>query len=349
MGLETLTTIRLTPLQIGIIAAVGVAGLIGWLTIPKALKFDPRGTIDLSGKVVLITGGSAGIGKVNVRQFAELGAKVYVIARNRDKTERVIEEIKARTGNKNIFFINGDLDKLETISAAAKEFLAKESKLHILVCNAGSGGRNKNWTSNGFEVLFGQNYLAHFLLTIRLLDCLKTTANSLKNTPGAVRIVNVSSAISARGASLIDFTSLVQKNNDPNDIEPFFTTDFSSYGRSKLCQVLSTIKLSQVLKDSGISAYSLHPGVVASDIWNIALDRVGIQAAFIFTLKSFVMITEEQGSLTTLYCSVSKNVANQSGLYYSKCTVRENKNKAIKNQAQIDELWEKSMEWIKNY
>ncbi|KAJ3086925.1 Retinol dehydrogenase 12, partial [Physocladia obscura] len=294
-----------TPLQIGIAATVGVVGFV-WLSLPKVRKFDPRETVNLSEKVVLITGGSAGIGKVNVRKFAELGAKVYVIARNKEKTEAIIEKIKTETKNNDLFFIYGDLDKLETITDAAKEFLSKESNLHILVCNAGSGTRNRQWTSNGFELLFGQ-------------------------APGSVRIVNVSSIASQNEAESTDFLSLVQTNTEPTanqiDSRPGGSLDFPAYSRSKLFQVLSTIKLSQILKGTGVSVYVLHPGVVASDIYNPVLKRGGFTAAAFTVLKKLTFITEEQGSLTTLYCSVSKDVAEQSGLYYDNCAVAKTKTK----------------------
>ncbi|KAJ3140869.1 Retinol dehydrogenase 12 [Physocladia obscura] len=320
--------------------------------MPKVREFNPHGTIDLSGKVVLITGGSAGIGKVNVRQFAELGAKVYVVARNKEKTQAVVDEVRFKTGNKNVFFVYGELDKLESVKAAGKAFLEKENRLHILVCNAGTGSRTKVWTSDGFEVLFGQNYLAHVMLLRILLDCLKETANSLNNVQGCVRIVNVSSRASdfPGAPSKIDFDYLVKKGDSdsrqlPDDRKTIVIPDYSV---SKLCQVLQTIKLSEVLKGTGISAYSLHPGMVQTGGYDKIYSQGGIKA-LIYRALQFQMINEEDGSLTTLYCAVSNEAANDSGLFYENCAAAVNNNKAVKDRAQIEKLWTKSFEWTESF
>ncbi|KAJ3088140.1 Retinol dehydrogenase 12 [Physocladia obscura] len=320
--------------------------------MPKVREFNPQGTIDLSEKVVLVTGGSAGIGKVNVRQFAELGAKVYVVARNKEKTQAVLDEFKRKTGNNNVFFIHGDLDHLESMKAAAKAFLEKENRLHILVCNAGIATRSKVWTSDGFEIFFGQNYLAHVMLLRILLDCLKETANSLNNVQGCVRIVNVSSSASdfPGSPSTIDFDYLVKKGDSdsrqlPDDRKTIVIPDYSV---SKLSQVLQTIKLSEVLKGTGISVYSLHPGMVQTAVYDGIFSQGGIKA-LIYRALQFQMITEEEGSLTTLYCAVSNEVSNDSGLFYDNCAVAVNSNKAVKDRAQIEKLWTKSFEWTDSF
>ncbi|KAJ3111069.1 hypothetical protein HK100_002822 [Physocladia obscura] len=313
-------------------------------------NYKPHETISLVGKVVLITGGSAGIGKVNVRQFAELGAKVYVVARNKEKTLTVLKNVAETTGNEQLFFLYGDLDSLNSIKQAATEFLKRENRLHILVCNAGAGTTGKPWTSDGFESKFGQNYLAHFLLTNLLLECLKKTAASLQNVSGSVRIINVSSDVSEVASSKFDFSSL-QKPADTvtTTLSPRTLVEFTQYGRSKLCQVLATIKMAQILTGTGISVYAVHPGAIASDFYNPMLERGGIVGFATRIFKNIGTITEEEGSLTTLYCAVSDKVANESGLFYDDCERRKNKSKAVEDLDLIEELWEKSCEWTKGY
>ncbi|KAJ3206581.1 hypothetical protein HDU82_004425 [Entophlyctis luteolus] len=314
----------------------------GWFANFTSHKFSIADASDMKGKVVLITGGSSGIGKVNVRQFAELGAKVYVVGRNKEKTVAVIEAAKASSKNPEIFFILGDMDSLASIRAAAQEFLSMETKLHVLICNAGTVSRPKLWTEDGFEILFGQNYLSHVLLTTLLLPCMKETAKSLGNVPGCVRIVNLSSVLGESASPTIDMASL-RKTSRPS-ISESDTESFSLYGRAKLCQMLGTIKLAQTLANDGISVYALHPGVVASGIWNA---KGSLLTVALNLWKNTFMISEEDGSLTTLFCATSAKVAAETGLYYDKCASRPFKNKAVENQPLIDELWTNSLEWIK--
>ncbi|KAI8620444.1 retinol dehydrogenase 12, like-protein, partial [Chytriomyces sp. MP71] len=304
-------------------------------------------------QTVLVTGGSAGIGRINVRQFAALGAKVYVLGRNRGKTERVIDSIKKETGSQSIFFIPFDGNDLKSVADAANMFLKKESILNILVCNAGAATPAQPSNKDGFETLWCTNYLSHFLLTHLLLDTLKRTAKLQGNTPGCVRIINVSSMASEALAPL-DWSTI----HNPSNPALLNVPQFTAYARSKLAQVLSTIHLARLLNGTNIAVHSLHPGAVTTDIWTPTLEKGAradagwldrVSAVGVAAWKSTFMITEEQGSLTTLYCATAKEAGVQSGAFFDDCRARRNLNGAVSNDALIEALFEKSMEWVKPY
>ena len=189
----------------------------------------------------------------------------------------------------------------------------------MLVNNAGVGGQ-RGLTADGFEQHFGVNHLGHFALTQLLLDRLVASG------PGA-RVVNVSSEAhySAPG---IDFAAVRRR-----------TATFAGareYAVSKLCNVLFTQELARRLAETGVTAYALHPGVVASDIWR----RVPRLARPFITRR---MLTTEQGAVTSVHCATSPAVAAESGLFYDKCAVKEPSAAATAQLAGL--LWKHSEEW----
>jgi NAD(P)-dependent dehydrogenase (short-subunit alcohol dehydrogenase family) len=168
------------------------------------------------------------------------------------------------------------------------------------------------------------NYLSHFLLTELLLPVLKSSAPS--------RIVNVSSKAHFHG-----------KKYDFDDLKKSISTTgiMSAYGNSKLANALHAKKLSQLLKDTGVTSYSLHPGVVATDVWRHI-------PSMIQTFIKFFMLSEEKGAMTQLYCATEPSIANESGLYYDDCKVV-TPNSLVLDQVYMDEFWNKSLELIKDY
>ncbi|KAI8811815.1 hypothetical protein BJ742DRAFT_795606 [Cladochytrium replicatum] len=301
----------------------------------------PEGS--LVRKTVIITGGSGGIGKVNVRQFAALGAKnLYVFARNLSKTEAILEEIRKETGNSNIYAVQCNNVSLESVKTAAKTFLDLSAKngeaepvLHLLVCNAGTAASD-GLTENEFESIWQANYLSHFLLTELLLPTLKRTAEKEGRKPGCVRIVNVSSRASL-SPSAISFEEVKTARSRFSHIK--------EYGHSKLAQVIETMSRADELKEFGIGVYSLHPGVVATGIWG----KAGVPWIVDRAFKLF-FLTEEQGSLTTLYCSTSteSDVVTNSGKYFDDCKSAPHNPVAENKQLQAD-LKRTSYEWVKQY
>ncbi|HEV2375398.1 MAG TPA: SDR family oxidoreductase [Streptosporangiaceae bacterium] len=273
---------------------------------------------DLTGQTFLVTGGNTGIGRATVAGLARRGGKVYVAARSEEKTRAAIDAIIAETGNKNLSYLPLDLADLSSVRQCAAQFLALDEPLHVLVNNAGVAGR-RGLTRDGFEMTFGVNHLGHFALTTALLDRLTSS--------GPARVVTVSSDAHYQ-AKGIDFDALQR---------PTVTyVGLREYEVSKLCNVLFTQELARRLDSKSVTAYALHPGVVASDIWR----RVPWPVRPLMKLR---MISNEQGAQTSLYCATSPEAAGVSGRFYDKCREREASKVATPELA--SQLWERSTAW----
>ncbi len=271
------------------------------------------------GRTFLITGGNTGIGLATATALAGQGGRVYIGCRSTAAGEAAAATITTATGSRNVRLLPLDLSSLASVRACAAAFRATGDPLHVLINNAGVGGQ-RGVTADGFELHFGVNHLGHFALTSLLLDRLAASG------PGT-RIVNVSSA-AHYGAPGVDFDAVRR-----------FTASFTGqreYAVSKLCNVLFTQELARRLDGTGPTAYALHPGVVASDIWR----RVPRLARTLITRR---MLSNEQGAVTSLYCATSPLAAGENGLYYDKNAVLEPSSVATPELAAL--LWQRSSEW----
>jgi NAD(P)-dependent dehydrogenase (short-subunit alcohol dehydrogenase family) len=274
---------------------------------------------DLNGKTFLITGANAGIGLATVRAVAARGATVFLAGRSESRTQPVIEQLARQTGNRSLRFLPLDLGDLASVKACAETFLATAEPLHGLINNAGLAGR-RGETASGFELAFGTNYVGPFLLTLLLLERLRSSAPA--------RIVNVSSE-AHRGARGIDFNAVREPTRS--------ATGMREYGVSKLANVLHVQALARRLDGERVTSYALHPGVIASDIWR----RVPWPVRPLIKLR---MGSPEQGARTSVYCATSPEVAQETGRYYEDCRQLEPSRAAT--PALAAELWRRSEAWV---
>lgn len=274
---------------------------------------------DLNGRTFLITGANTGIGYATAEALATRGGRIYLACRSAAKGEAAVAAIKRSTGNDAVALLSLDLADLDSVRACAASYLALGEPLDVLINNAGLGGR-QGVTKQGFELAFGVNHLGHFLLTTALLDRLKGSAPA--------RVVNVSSVLhyAPRG---IDFEALRRRGRG--------IAGLRQYGVSKLCNVLFTQELARRLDGTGVTAYAVHPGHVASDIWR----RVPRPVRPLFTSR---MISTTEGARTSLYCATSEEPAGASGRFYDKCAERAPSRVATPELAAA--LWKRSEEWI---
>jgi NAD(P)-dependent dehydrogenase (short-subunit alcohol dehydrogenase family) len=281
---------------------------------------------DMHGRVCLVTGATAGIGRVTALELARMGATVFLACRSVDKARAVADEIAAATSPDRVELLELDLGSFASVRRMAEAFLARDTELHVLVNNAGIAGI-RGLTEDGFELAFGTNHLGHFLLTSLLLDRLRASGSA----SAPARVVTVASRAHYRAKKGIDFEAVRRRTRT--------FSGWPEYQVSKLANVLMSAELARRLgPGSGVHTYALHPGVVASDLWR----RVPWPARAILTRR---MITNEEGAKTSIWCASSEAVANETGLYYDACAPRE-PSALARDPELARELWEKSEGWV---
>lgn len=270
-------------------------------------------------RVCVITGANTGIGRVTALEVARTGARVILACRSESRTRPVIEQIIEQTGNEGVEFLQLDLSDFASVNACADALLARDIPIDLLINNAGLAGV-QGLTRDGFELSFGVNHLGHFLLTLRLLDRIVAS--------GAGRIVIVASRSHVEVRKL-DLDRVQQRTS---------LTGVPEYSVSKLANVVFARSLSRRLKDTSVRVYSLHPGVVASEIWERRIPRP------IARVMGMFMLSVEDGAKTTLHCALSDEAAAETGLYYSRSKPRA-VSKLAMDDALGEELWRRSAEW----
>jgi retinol dehydrogenase 12 len=272
---------------------------------------------DLDGRTFCITGANTGIGRDTALALARRGGRLIVTNRSRDRSQPVLEEL-ADLGPDPVF-VPCDLADLDSVRVAADEIVALDEPIHVLIANAGLAGQ-RGETAQGFELAFGTNHLGHFLLTTMLLPVLRAYA------PARVVVVSSDSHYAPDG---IDFEAVRRPTKS--------VTGMPEYGVSKLANVLFAEELARREDPAQVTSYSVHPGVIASDIWR----RVPWPVRPI--MKRFMKSTEE-GAETTVHCATDPALEEETGRFYVDCARKEPSDAVTPELAA--ELWARSEEWV---
>ncbi|XP_068199952.1 retinol dehydrogenase 12-like [Antennarius striatus] len=273
-------------------------------------------TARLDDRTVIITGANTGIGKETAIDLAKRGAKIIMACRDMEKAQAAMKEVTESSGNQNVVCMKLDLGDTNSIREFAEAINSGEPKVNILINNAGVMSCPFGKTADGFEMQIGINHFGHFLLTYLLIDLIKRSAPA--------RIVNVSSMAHSWGSiNLEDINS--EKSYDKN----------RAYAQSKLANVLFTRSLAKRLEGTGVTTYSLHPGVVQTDLYR---HLPGAQRAVVKLVSPFTK-SSIQGAQTNIYCAVEPSLDNESGGYYSDCAPA-NCSAAGKDDELAQKLWE---------
>ena len=240
------------------------------------------------GKTILITGATDGLGKQVALDLAAGGATVLMHGRSRQKGEATLQEIRKATGNQNLIYYDADLSSLDAVRRLSDEIQADQRRLDMLINNAGIGagsrGDRREKSADSYELRFAVNYLAPFLLTLRLLPLLRQSAPA--------RIINVASV----GQQRIDFDNVM--------LEDVYD-GLRAYRQSKLAQVMFTFDLAEELRDSGITVNSLHPASLMNTKMVLETDYFGRP-----------MTTIEEGAQAVEYLATSSELDGVTGEFF---------------------------------
>jgi NAD(P)-dependent dehydrogenase (short-subunit alcohol dehydrogenase family) len=276
----------------------------------------------IKGKTCLITGANTGIGKATALKIAALDAHIVMVCRNQEKGETAREEIVQKTNNENIELLICDLASLKDVKRFSEEFLENYSSLHVLINNAGVFRMKREESSDGYELTFAVNYLAHFYLTRLLLSLLKKSAPS--------RIINLSSDIHK-------FYKI--KLKDPL-LEKRFRGQ-QAYSNSKTAMVLFTYKLERELKGTKVSVFTVNPGHVRTQLTIEGMPKWYRRISDLIPNHR----TVDQATISSVYAASSNELEGQTGKYLTEYeeTRTARMTKQIENQ---DYLWELSEKLI---
>jgi NAD(P)-dependent dehydrogenase (short-subunit alcohol dehydrogenase family) len=275
----------------------------------------------MKNKVVIITGSNKGIGKEAAKEIAKLGAKVYMACRSLDSANQVRDEIINETGNQNVFVRHLDLASVDSIISFAEQFKKKESKLDVLINNAGLWTKTKKLTNINVEQTFAVNVLGHQLLTQLLLDELKNAAPS--------RIINTASHYA--GGLDIDDINFDKRNYN----------ETLAYKQAKQVNRMLTREWARRLEKDNISVYSMTPGFVPSTELFREQNAVGK-----FLIKVFSLIegrTIEEGADTLVWLASAEIIDGSSGGFFNQ---RKEEKCKFNNPTDEKKLWDKCEEYL---
>jgi NAD(P)-dependent dehydrogenase (short-subunit alcohol dehydrogenase family) len=302
------------------------------LLMDKPTALDVVDGVDLTGKTCVITGASAGLGREAARALAATGAHVVLAARNAAALEETQQWLREDVPDAKTSAVRLDLTSLVSVRAAAKAIQDFAPVIDVLMNNAGVMFTPFGRTADGFEMQFGTNHLGHFELT-RLL------------TPQLV---------AAEGARIVILSSEGHRMADVDLDDPNWERreydKFAAYGASKTANVLHMVELDRRLRYSGVRAYSVHPGVVATslarhmtrdDFDNLSqLAPAGPGTKTTDVRRDFTM--PEHGAATQVWAAVSQELADVGSVYLANCRIRDNVAPYALDKDRAMALWELS-------
>jgi NAD(P)-dependent dehydrogenase (short-subunit alcohol dehydrogenase family) len=252
-------------------------------------------TRPMRGKTVVITGATSGIGAVAARCLAEQGARIVIVARDRERAQQTLRALRTANAAAAHRAHFADLSRLCDMKRVAAEIAAAEPRIDVLVNNAGTIVARNQRTEDDLEVMFATNHMSYFVITNLLLERLRAAG-------GGARIVSTASRAHQRGR--LDFEHLQDQQGA------------RGYGTTKLCNILFTRELARRIAGTGVTANCLHPGFVATRFGDSAGGpiRVGIAIA-----KRLFALSPEEGAKTLVYLASSPEVEGRSGGYYRDC------------------------------
>ncbi|CEL11337.1 Putative Dehydrogenase with different specificitie [Aspergillus calidoustus] len=295
------------------------------------VSFRPERDIpDLSGKVVLVTGGNAGLGKETIRQLLQHDpAHIFLAARSEQKAKAALDELKASApdGNTTLTWLPLDLSSTTSVRDAAATFKAQSHRLDILILNAGVMSLPPGETDLGHEIQLGTNHTGHFLLTTLLLSTLLRTAEEEPDSD--VRVVSLSSIghnLAPTFDTILDQEKLKRCNTH------------ARYGASKVANILFAAELAR--RYPSITSVSVHPGLIATDLYGPIGKRNPV-AALGSRVLGAVGTQVDAGARNQLWAAAGATKDELvNGAYYVPVGIRKGFNPYVRSEEMGRELWE---------
>jgi len=263
--------------------------------------------VDLSGKRILVTGASAGLGLETTRALAARGASVTMAVRDLGKASAAMQQLLDDVPRADLELRLLDLADLASVRSFAEGFLEDHDRLDLLIANAGIMACPQGTTVDGFELQFGTNHLGHFLLITRLLPALIAA--------GGARVVLLSSAGHRFGDVDLDDPGFEHQPYDP----------WVAYGRAKTANILCAVGLDERHRNQGVRAFAVHPGGIQTELGRhltseslqVLMDRLAAAP------QETVWKTVPQGAATSVYAATSPDLDGLGGLYLEDCHIAE--------------------------
>ncbi|KAK5944769.1 hypothetical protein PMZ80_001969 [Knufia obscura] len=319
---------------------------VSWFT--GATTFQPERDIPpLHGKVILVTGGNAGLGQETITQLAQHEpAKIYLAARSADKAHAAIKDIRQRLSEKRVAtiprfeYLQLDLADLASVAKAGQQVLADEERLDVLVLNAGIMATPPSKTKSGHDLQLGTNHVGHFLLVKLLMPLLLKTATATENSD--VRIVTVSSeAYNIAPSNLMDLIEDADRLCS--------SSNYTRYGVSKAANVLFAAELARRYGSKGITSVSLHPGVILTQLYDPTRNSNFIVRLGLPLFARLLFDDVPRGALGQLFLAAGakkENITN--GAYYTPVGQRQNISLTA-DEEQGSRLWRWTEEQVQGY
>jgi retinol dehydrogenase-12 len=277
-------------------------------------------TTEMKGKVVLLTGGTEGIGKAAAIELARRGATLVLVGRSPEKTARVVAEVSAAAGGAKVDSLLGDLSTIAEVRKVAGEFRAKYDRLDVLANNAGGIFNDYVTTADGLEMTFALNHMSYFVLTTELLPL-------LEKTPGS-RVVSTSSGAHAAGS--IDLGTIARRKG---------SAGWSAYADSKLANILFTRELARRVEGKDVFVGCYHPGFVRTAFGHN--NNSGFFRSVTSLSQRMFGRTPEKGAETLVWLATSDEAKAQQGAYFHDRKVSMSTSRA-KDDERARGLWELS-------
>jgi len=271
-------------------------------------------------KVCVITGSNSGIGKVAAIELAKQGYELAMLVRDSQKSKDALLEIQKSSGSNDVKIYPVNLSSQASINTAIEKIKNDYTAIDILINNAGVFKRSCELSDDGIEMTYAVNYFATFIITNELIPLLKKSQSA--------RIINLSSALYKNGKASLENINCKGKFNG-NKV----------YADTKLLVILFTKELALKLKDTNITVNSLHPGVVATDVFREF-------PKYVMTILSPFISSPEKGAKATIYLALSDKVTGVTGKYFHK--TKQVKTIPLTQDKELSKsIWEKTISILK--